>query len=343
MKALLLEAPGRLVYRDVPAPEPAPNEVLVAVRACGICGSDVHGLDGSTGRRIPPLIMGHEAAGVIAATGADVTHWKAGDRVTFDSTIYQLDDWFTRRGLPNLSDGRMVLGVAPGDYRRDGCFAEFVAVPQHILYAIPDGVSFEQAALVEPVAVALHALRLVPIESGDVALVMGAGMIGICLVQALRAAGCSCVAVADLDPIRLERAVALGASLPLRTDQADVPAELRRLTDGRGADAAYEAVGIAATVGIAIDSVRRGGAVALVGNVSPTVELPLQTVVTRQLRLQGSCAVCGEYPAALDLIARGAIDVASLVSGVAPLADGAAWFERLARREPGLLKVLLTP
>ena len=113
MKALLLEAPGRLVYRDVPAPEPAPNEVLVAVRACGICGSDVNGLDGSTGSRIPPLIMGHEAAGVIAATGAEVIDWEIGERVTFDSTIYRLDDWFTHRGLPNLSDGRMVLGVWP--------------------------------------------------------------------------------------------------------------------------------------------------------------------------------------------------------------------------------------
>jgi len=154
MKALVLREYMKLVYEDVPKPEIAPDEVLVKVEACGICGSDVHGLDGSTGRRQPPLVMGHEAAGVVAEAGPAVKGWTTGDRVTFDSTIYRLDDWYTRRGLYNLSDGRMVLGVSPGEYRRHGAFAEYVAVPQHILYRVPASVSFEQAAMVEPVAVA---------------------------------------------------------------------------------------------------------------------------------------------------------------------------------------------
>jgi threonine dehydrogenase-like Zn-dependent dehydrogenase len=113
--------------------------------ACGICGSDIHGLDGSTGRRIPPLIMGHEASGGIADTGRKVGGWKQGERVTFDSTVYPLDNWYNQRGLYNLSDRREVLGVSPGDDRRHGAFAEYVAVPSHILYRIPDAVSFEQA------------------------------------------------------------------------------------------------------------------------------------------------------------------------------------------------------
>jgi len=119
MKALVLREYGKLVYEDVPRPEIAPDEVLVKVEACGICGSDVHGFDGSTGRRQPPLIMGHEASGVVAETGPAVRGWAAGDRVTFDSTLYRLDDWYTRRGLYNLSDGRMVLGVSPGAVRRN--------------------------------------------------------------------------------------------------------------------------------------------------------------------------------------------------------------------------------
>jgi len=342
MKALVLEQYEKLAYQDVPEPEIGPDEVLVRVEACGICGSDVHGLDGSTGRRQPPLIMGHEASGVVSRTGSAVEGWTAGDRVTFDSTIYRLDDWYTRRGLYNLSDGRQVLGVSPGEYRRHGAFAEYVAVPQHILYRVPPAVSFEQAAMVEPVAVAAHAVGLTPVAVGDAAVVVGAGMIGLCLVQVLRAAGCSRVFAVDPETERRELARTLGADAALdpREHVAKVVAEA---TEGRGADVAFDAVGIAATVRTAIEAVRRGATVTLVGNVSPTVELPLQAVVTRQLRLQGSCSIAGEYPAALAMIERGAVNVDAMRSAVAPLAEGALWFDRLYRKERGLMKVILKP
>ena len=343
MKALVLREYMKLVYEDVPGPEIGPDEVLVRVEACGICGSDVHGLDGSTGRRQPPLIMGHEASGVIAGAGAAVEGWAQGDRVTFDSTIYRLDDWYTRRGLYNLSDGRMVLGVSPGEYRRHGAFAEYVAVPQHILYRVPASVSFEQAAMVEPVAVAAHAVRLTPLAVGDSAVVVGAGMIGLCLVQVLRAAGCSRVFAVDLEPEKLALARKLGADAVLDPQKVDVAREVAQATDGRGADAAFEAVGITATVQTAIAAVRRGGTVTLVGNLSPTVEIPLQAVVTRQLRLQGSCSIAGEYPAALALIERGVVNVDAMRSAVAPLSEGASWFDRLHRKERGLMKVILKP
>lgn len=343
MKALVLREYMKLVYEDVPRPDVAPDEVLVKVEACGICGSDVHGLDGSTGRRQPPLIMGHEAAGTIADVGPSVKGWASGDRVTFDSTIYRLDDWYTRRGLYNLSDGRMVLGVSPGEYRRHGAFAEYVAVPQHVLYRVPESVSFEQAAMVEPVAVAAHAVSLTPIAVGDTAVVVGAGMIGLCLVQVLRAAGCARVFALDLEAERLDLARRVGADVVLDPQRADVAAEVARATEGRGADVSFEAVGITATVKTAIGVVRRGGTVTLVGNVSPTVEVPLQAVVTRQLRLQGSCSIAGEYPAALAMIERGVVNVDAMRSAVAPLAEGPAWFDRLHRKEQGLMKVILKP
>ncbi|HEX9189197.1 MAG TPA: galactitol-1-phosphate 5-dehydrogenase [Vicinamibacteria bacterium] len=343
MKALVLREYMKLVYEDVPRPEVSADEVLVKVEACGICGSDVHGLDGSTGRRQPPLIMGHEAAGVVVDSGPSVTGWKGGDRVTFDSTIYRLDDWYTRRGLYNLSDGRMVLGVSPGEYRRDGAFAEYVVVPQHILYRVPPGVSFEQAAMVEPVAVAAHAVSLTPVAVGDTAVVVGAGMIGLCLVQVLRAAGCSRVFAVDLEAEKLELARKLGADAGLDPQRADVAKAVAEATEGRGADVAFEAVGITATVKTAIASVRRGGTVTLVGNLSPAVEMPLQAVVTRQLRLQGSCSIAGEYPAALAMIEKGTVNVDAMRSVVAPLAEGAAWFGRLYGKERGLLKVILKP
>ncbi len=343
MKALVLREYGRLVYEDVERAQVGADEVLVKVEACGICGSDVHGLDGSTGRRQPPLIMGHEASGVVAETGPAVQGWAPGDRVTFDSTIYRLDDWYTRRGLYNLSDGRRVLGVSPGEYRRHGAFAEYVSVPQHILYRLPDGMSFERAALVEPVAVAVHAVGLTPLAVGDTALVVGAGMIGLCLVQVLRAAGCGQVLAVDVAADRRALARRLGADAVFDPHASEVPRAVVEATGGRGADLAFEAVGVEATLQTAIASVRRGATVTMVGNLSPTAEIPLQAVVTKQLRLQGSASNAGEYPAALALIQQGKVDVDAVLSAVAPLSEGAVWFERLQRKEPGLMKVILKP
>src|SRR5665647_62464 len=211
MKALVLEAYNKLVYKDVPDPGINSNEVLVKVMACGICGSDVHGLDGSTGRRIPPMIMGHEASGVIVQTGADVKNWKTGDRVTFDSTVYPLNDWFTLEGMYNLSDNREVLGVSPGTYKRDGAFAEYIAIPQHILYKIPENVTFEQAAMVEAVAVALHSINVSEIKTGDKCVVVGAGMIGIFILKLLKISGASKIIAVDSNPKRLEIAKKSGA------------------------------------------------------------------------------------------------------------------------------------
>ena len=342
MKALVLEEYNKLVYKDVPMPQLASDEVLISVKACGICGSDVHGLDGSSGRRIPPLIMGHEASGQIAEVGTDVRGWDVGDRVTFDSTIYRLDDWYTRKGLYNLSDGREVVGVSPGEYRRNGAFAEYVAVPSHVLYKIPDQVSYTQAAMVEPVGIALHAVQITPITVNDTAVVVGAGMIGSFIVQALKVAGCGKVVVVDLEQDRIDLAVRLGADLGLLSHDK-VTENIRDMTSGRGADVVFEAVGIDPTVQIAIDCVRRGGNVTLVGNIASDVNLPLQKVVTQELRLQGSCGICGEYPAALDLINSGKINVDEILSAEVNLKNGADWFRRLYQKEKGLMKVVLKP
>jgi L-iditol 2-dehydrogenase len=343
MKALVLTEYNHLEYCDVPEPHIGPEEVLVEVKACGICGSDVHGIDGSTGRRLPPLIMGHEAAGVIAELGQGVSGLRVGQRVTFDSMISCGRCHFCRRGAINLCDHRRVLGVSCAEFRQDGAFAEFVAVPQHIVCTLPEPLSFERAAMVEPVSVALHAVGRLPIRLGDTAVVLGTGMIGLLAVQALRAAGCGRIIAVDQDRRRLDLACRLGADQAISTRETDAAAEILRQTDGRGADVALEAVGIPATVAAAVKAVRKGGCVALVGNLAPQVELALQAVVTREVTLYGSCASAGEYPACLEMIARGTIDVDALTSAVAPLAEGAAWFRRLRQGSEGLLKVILRP
>ena len=343
MNALLLTEYMQLEMVEMPVPEIGPDDVLVRVRACGICGSDVHGLDGRTGRRIPPLVMGHEAAGEVVEAGANVTDLRAGERVTFDSTVYCGRCFFCVRGEQNLCDNREVLGVSPGPYRRHGAFAEFVAVPRRIVYRLPQNLSFEQAALIEAVSVAVHAVNLTPVRLGDTAVVVGSGMIGLVTIQAARNAGCSRVIAVDPDEGRLKLARAAGATAAVNPAATGAVEAILALTDGRGADVAWECVGATEPIRTAIGAVRKGGAVTLVGNVSPAVELPLQSVVSRQIRVQGSCASNGEYPACIEMMSRGTIQVDPLISAVAPLAEGASWFDRLYRHEANLMKVILRP
>ena len=343
MKALLLSAYKQLEVVEMPAPQPSEGELLIRIEACGICGSDVHGYDGSTGRRLPPIVMGHEAAGTVESVGSAVKNFRAGERVTFDSTVYCGKCFFCLRGQVNLCDNREVIGVSTPAFRRMGAFAEFVTVPARIAYKLPDNLPFAHAAMIEAVSVAVHAVSLTPIALDDTVVVVGAGMIGLLTIQAVRLAGAGKIFVLDVDDTRLEMARRLGATHTFNSRNPDVIRQILEQSMGRGADAALECVGSTIPVKLAIDSVRKGGAVTLVGNVAPTIELGLQSVVTRQIRLQGSCASSGEYPACISMIARGAIRVEPLISAVAPLEDGPAWFERLYRREPGLLKVVLEP
>ncbi len=343
MKALLLKQYKELEVVDFPAPAVGPDDVLVRVKACGICGSDVHGFDGSSGRRIPPLVMGHEAAGVVAGAGANVKSLREGDRVTFDSTVSCGKCFYCGRGEINLCDNRQVLGVSCGDYRRHGAFAEYVSVPQNIVYRLPDSLPFEHAALIEAVSVAVHAVNITPVKLGDTALVVGTGMIGLLVLQAIRLAGCTRVIAVDLDDAKLEVARKFGADETLNPKTCDVPSRVAELTEGRGAAVAIECVGATDPIKAAIQSVRKGGTVTLVGNITPKIDLHLQSVVTRQIRLQGSCASSGEYPACIDLLATGAIRVDPIISAKAPLDEGPQWFDRLYDRNSRLMKVVLQP
>jgi L-iditol 2-dehydrogenase len=343
MNALLLTEYSKLEMVQMPDPEFGPDEVLIRVRACGICGSDVHGYDGSSGRRHPPLVMGHEAAGEVANLGADVQDLNIGDRVTFDSTVYCGKCFFCARGDVNLCDNRQVVGVAPKEYRRHGAFAEFVSVPRRIVYKLPDNFPYEQAALIEAVSIGVHAVSITPVRLGDSAVVIGAGMIGSVTLQAAKAAGCARVIAVDIDDSRLERAKEAGATDVLNSKNTDVPEAVRKMTGGHGADVAFECVGYSEQVAMAVYSVRKGGMVTLVGNLSAKIEAPLQYIVTRQIRLQGSCASNGEYPQCIELMSRGVIKVAGLISAVAPLSEGPSWFSRLYNHEPNLMKVVLQP
>ena len=356
MKALLLSAPGELAVVDVETPTPGPGEVRVRVAACGICGSDVHGFTGSTGRRIPPLVMGHEAAGTVDAIGPDVHDLPVGTRVALDSTVFCGSCRHCRAGRENLCTDRQVLGVSCGTYRRHGCFAEYVVVPRRVAYPIPDGVDFLSAALLEPLTIALHAVNLGEVGPATrTAVVVGCGTIGLAVIAALRARGVPRIAAIDVAADRLTTARRMGAVETFAAAAADGSAEEAAAVGARaaawgaadgdadGADVVIEAVGSTSAVRTSVAAATRGGTVVLVGNVCPAIDLPLQAVVTRQLRLQGSCSSAGCYPEAIRLVAEGRVDLSGFVSRVAPLSEGVVWFDRLHHREPGLVKVVLEP
>lgn len=343
MKALVLKEYYQFSIEDIPTPIPGPTDVLVRIKSTAICGSDVHGYSGISGRRIPPIIMGHEAAGQIEKVGSEVIQWHSGDRVTFDSTIFPLDDWYTRRGWYNLSNNRRVLGVSCDEYRKDGTFAEYTVIPQHLLYHLPNALSYDDAAITEPLAVALHGVSLTPLEIGDTVAVIGAGTIGLMLVASLHQRGCAHIVVSDISDVRLEIAKKFGATHTINPAKNSLLQTCTALTNGRGADSIFEAVGMEATINDAIASLRRGGTLTLLGNISKQVSIPLQRIVAGQIRLQGSCAIREEFPVALQLLEAGKVPTELIISKTAPLEQAPELFDRLHVGDPQLLKVILHP
>jgi L-iditol 2-dehydrogenase len=346
MKALTLTRYKEFEFGDAPDPDVGATDVLVAIHACGICGSDIHGMDGRSGRRVPPIIMGHEAAGVVAEVGDDVTKWKVGDRVAFDSIIFCGKCEACVAGRTNLCTDRRVIGVSCDDYRRHGAFAELLSLPQHVLFKVPDDVTFEQAAFGEPLAVAMHAVNRVNLSGGETALVIGAGLIGLLVAQVLKQKGASRVFVSDLDADRLALAKKLSADDGWNAATEDVVAKIRATTDGRGADVVIECVGAGPTIGQAVECVRNGGTIGCVGNLAVKVDLPLQQIVTREIAMFGSCASSGEYSEALEAVASGDVQVEPLISAVADLSEGNEWFQKLYNDgdfDPSYLKVILKP
>ncbi len=346
MKALTLTSCKALEFGDAPDPVIGPTDVLVAIHACGICGSDIHGMDGSSGRRVPPIIMGHEAAGVITEVGNSVNDWKVGDRVAFDSIVFCGRCKSCRSGRTNLCSDRRVIGVSCDEYRRHGAFAELLSLPQHVLFSVPDEVSFEQAAFGEPLAVAMHAVNRVNLVGGETALVIGAGLIGLLVTQVLKQKGASQVFVSDLDVDRLALAKKLGANDGWNATTEDVAARIKAVTEGAGADVVIECVGAGPTIGQAVECVRNGGTIGCVGNLATEVDLPLQQLVTREISMFGSCASSGEYGEAMAALAAGEIQVEPLTSAVAELSEGNDWFQKLyngGEFDSSYLKVILKP
>lgn len=334
----------KLEYLEVPTPSiTSPTQVLVRIKAASICGSDVHGFDGSSGRRKPPIIMGHEASGMIEEVGSLVKNFKAGDRVTFDSTISCGTCSFCKKGAVNLCDNRRVLGVSCDEYKQDGIFAEYALIEERILYKIPDDLDYIQASLTEPAGVAAHALSLASPGLAENVAVVGSGLIGLLLIKLLRIITSGRIIALETDDTRRRKALDCGADYAFDPRDPELLEKLSQINHKQMIDIVYEAVGATNPINTAIEVVKKGGTVVLVGNISQKIEIPLQKIVTRQIRLQGSCAISGEYPAVIKLMADKKLNVEDLISKTAPLQEGQYWFDKLYNREDDLLKVVLLP
>lgn len=343
MKALVYTKPYNFEYTDFPDPEIGTDDVLIRVKACGICGSDVHGSTGKTGRRIPPLIMGHEAAGIVEDTGTNVKDFQNGDRVCFDSTVYCNSCENCRAGFFNRCESRQVLGVSTPEFKRHGAFAEYVAVPSWIVSKIPDKLSFTHAALLEPVSIGVHAANRAPLLTNDTVVVIGAGTIGLFILQAARLRGAGKVFISDINEFRLDVAGKLGADEVINPEKSNLKEIVLKNTKNKGVDVAFEAVGFAGTFQDAVSVTKRGGHLVAVGNVEKMAEFNLQQFIASELTFTGSYASSGEFHDCIELVASGKINVEPLISDVLPLEDGPRAFERLLKAEEDLLKIVLEP
>ena len=343
MKALVLEEYSKLVYQDIDKPEiKNSDDVLIKVKAASVCGSDVHGLDGSTGRRIPPVIMGHEASGEVAEIGSGVTKFKKGDRVIFNSTLFCGKCDFCLHGNVNLCDDRKVFGVSCEEYKIDGAYAEYIIVPERIVYPIPGKLTYEKAALIEPLSVGFHAVRMGELGINDSVLVIGSGTIGSFVIQSLKLKGAGKIIVADIDDDKLEQAKVMGADYTINSLKTDFVEEALKISPD-GIDIVFDIVGKESVTVKSLDSLKKNGKVVMVGLFDAEIAFPIQKITTWQYKIIGSYISSDEYPACLDLVESGKINLDPFVENYVPLSEAVSWFERLHKGEKNLNKVIFNP
>ncbi len=326
MKALMFTAIKEQQLLDVPTPViDRPDGVLLKVKSVGVCGSDLHGYTGQSGRRTPPLIMGHEVTAEVVEVGPAVQDLPIGSRVAIQSVEFCGVCPQCLAGRRNVCEKRRLMGMnAPGAY------AEYVTWPASNLFLLPDTLSYEDGALAEPLSVAVHAVSLAHIRPYDTALVVGAGPIGLLTLAVLKLTGLSQIAVSDASDARLELARALGAQITINPTRQNPRQVVNEFTNGGGVDLAFEAVGISATAQQSVEVTRNNGTVVWIGNNQRMVEVDMQAIVTRDLRVIGSYGMTDQdFQRSLQMLADGRIPTTQLINRRASLDEGPALFDQL--------------
>jgi L-iditol 2-dehydrogenase len=339
MKALVYYGPEDLRLADIADVSPGPGEALIRVRSCGICGSDVHGYLGVTGRRLPPMVMGHEFAGEVAALGKGVTDVKVGDRVVPYPLVFCTECEACRRGDVHLCLNKRFLGVLDCN----GAMADCVAIPTRLLFKLADHVSYDVGAMIEPLAVACRAVNHAGDLEGRSVMVVGAGTIGLLVIALVKMRGPARIFVSDLSDSRLAVARQMGADAVINPARDDLGEVVRQQTDGKNLDVAFEAVGATPTVQQAMACLRVGGTAVWIGNSAKMITVNMQEIVTRELNVCGSFLYSmKEFAEVAGLLNGGRLAVEPMISLKVPMMDrGSEMFAKLAKDPGPLIKVIL--
>lgn len=339
MKSLVLEKKDSLSLRDFPIAETlGPHDVRVDIKTVGVCGSDVHYYrHGAIGPFVvrEPMILGHEAAGVITELGAAVTGFRVGDRVCMEPGIPDPNGRATRLGLYNLDPGVRFWATPPVH----GCLRTEVVHPAAFTFRLPDNVSFGEGAMVEPLAVGMHAANKARLRPGDVGVVLGAGPIGIVTALAALAGGCSRVIITDVQEAKLDLAARLGPITPVNVKAQDLRAVVKEATDGWGADVVFDAVGAPDSVRQALDVVCPGGCLVLIGMPGGPVPVDVVAAQVKEVRIETVFRYAHVFPRALALMGSRKIDVRPLLTDRYDFADSIAAFDYAAAMRPTSVKV----
>ena len=338
MKALVYRNPYELEVVDVQKPTPGPGEVLVKIKACGICGSDVHGYTGSTGRRTPPMIMGHEFSGVVEALGDGALRFPVGSRIAVQPAVFCGDCDFCKTGYTNICPNKLFYGAMSCD----GAFQEYLCVPEKLIYSLPDNVSYEDGALIEPLAVAYCGVKKIEDIAGKDVLIVGGGTIGQLVLVVVKTYNPRTVIMSDLSDSRLNIAKKLGADHVINPGKEDFFAKLDNIIAGGKVDIAFEAVGIAPTVRQAMSALKPQGSCVWIGNSARNIEIDMQEIVTQELRVFGSYIFSHEeFGETIKFMAKHKPDFSTLISKTAPIEQAPEMFNLLNSDVEKYLKVLV--
>ena len=337
MKALVYYGPKNMKITDMPVPRPKENEVQLKILYVGICGSDIHGYLGTTGRRIPPMIMGHEFSAVVSECGSKVKNYKVGDRVTALPVIYCGTCSCCKAGFINACENRKFMG----GMSENGVLVEYVCFHEKMLYKLPDSLDDKTAALIEPFAVAWHAVNRAEVKGKNV-MIAGAGTIGLFALKVARYLGAAKIAVTDLSEDRLAAAKKAGADILLNPGKVDLGKALENCGLRGCIDVTIEAVGITPTAQQTIDHVRNRGTVVWIGNSAKMIEINMQEIVTRELTVKGTFVYTQkDFEESIRLLGEGKLDMSGFISAVVGMDEAEAMFKKLSEGDTSMVKVLV--
>ena len=337
MKAAVCVDREKIEIRDIPVPVPSAGEVLVKVKATGLCGSDVDGFTGHHPMIRWPIVLGHEAAGLIAGCGPGVTRWKPGDPVA-------IEPFFTCKVCPACVRGQynLCVDLKITGHQVPGTMAEYVIAEERFVHRKPEGMPFEEAAIAEPVSGSLHAVERCGLRLGDFVAVVGCGTIGSLAMQHCLNKGAE-VLVADPDAHKLDVARALGVQHAVDPSRADLAKTVKELTGGIGADCVIEAVGLGETLASTTRLVRRGGTITLIGwSGEKSDAFDLTSLTLDELTVHGTLGFCNDFPVALRLMSSGKVKIAPIISHRMPFTQAERAIRMLEGREAGVWKIVLT-